>query len=427
VLAVSECVHCGFCLPACPTYSVLGTEMDNPRGRLALMAALDEGRLQPERSLVQHLDLCLGCRACETACPSGVRYGERLEHAREALHGTSARPIAQRLLERAVLTLAAAQPALQRLGLGLLRGTGLARLAGGPLGARVLPAGLSLGGRLMCSASGPSALAGLTTAATTTDAASGPGSAIPGAAASRQRVGLLAGCIGRWLQPQVDAATVAVLRRAGCEVVAPSGQRCCGALHLHAGDRRGAQALARATIAAFETVGPLEAIVVNAAGCGAAMKGYGALLADDPQWSERAARFALRVHDAIEYLAAIGPPPMTRRIEARIACQDACHAAHVQKLGGVQARLLAAVPGLEVVPLDGTDRCCGSAGIYNLLHARVAGAILDVKLERWQRSGVRLVTAANTGCLMHIAAGAAARGVDVAAVHPIEILEAASR
>jgi len=200
-------------------------------------------------------------------------------------------------------------------------------------------------------------------------------------------VGLLAGCIGRWMQPQVDAATVAVLLRAGCEVVQPEGQRCCGA----------------------------------------ALKGYGELLADDPQWAERAARFALRVRDALEYVAAIGPPPMTRRIEARVACQDACHAAHVQKLGGLQARLLMAVPGLELVPIDGADRCCGSAGIYNLLHARVAGAILDGKLERWQRSGAQLVSAANTGCLLHIAAGAAARGVDMAAVHPIEILDAASR
>ena len=425
MLAVSECVHCGFCLPACPTYSALGTEMDNPRGRLALMAALEEGRLEPERSVIQHLDLCLGCRACETACPSGVRYGERLEHAREALHGTSSRPIAQRMLERAVLALAAAPPALQRLGLGLLRRSGLARLAGGSFGARFLPAGIALGGRLMCSASAPSAFAGLTTAATTTDAASGPGSAAT--AAPRRRVGLLAGCIGRWMQPQVDAATVAVLLRAGCEVVQPEGQRCCGALHRHAGDRRGAQALARATIAAFEPAGPLDAVVVNAAGCGAALKGYGELLADDPQWAERAARFALRVRDALEYVAAIGPPPMTRRIEARVACQDACHAAHVQKLGGLQARLLMAVPGLELVPIDGADRCCGSAGIYNLLHARVAGAILDGKLERWQRSGAQLVSAANTGCLLHIAAGAAARGVDMAAVHPIEILDAASR
>jgi Fe-S oxidoreductase len=239
-------------------------------------------------------------------------------------------------------------------------------------------------------------------------------------------VALLPGCIGRWMQPQVNAATVAVLQRAGCELVEVPA-RCCGALHMHAGDRRGAQALARSTIEAFESAGPLDAIVVNAAGCGAAMKDYGALLADDAAWAARAASFSTRVRDALEWLEEIGLPPMTRRVETSVACQDACHAAHVQKLGGLQSKLLEAVPGLRVIAVDEADRCCGSAGLYNLLHARVAGSILDGKLARWQQRGVRYVAAANTGCLLHISAGAAVRGVDVAAVHPIEILEAASR
>jgi glycolate oxidase iron-sulfur subunit len=426
MLATSQCVHCGFCLPACPTYAVLGTEMDNPRGRLALMDALESGRCEPDRELVQHLDLCLGCRACETACPSGVAYGRRLEHARERLHGSGARPLAQRLVQRVTLALAAAPPGLQRLGLGTLRVTGLARLAAGKLGARVLPAGLALGGRMLCAAGAPAPLTAFGAAAAAGGDRVAEASAPTSSTARRRRVALLPGCIGRWMQPQVNAATVAVLQRAGCELV-EADARCCGALHLHAGDRRGAQALARSTIAAFEAAGALDAIVVNAAGCGAAMKDYGALLADDPAWAERGARFAGRVRDALEWLAEIGLPPMTRRLETSVACQDACHAAHVQKLGGLQARLLEAVPGLRVIAVDEADRCCGSAGLYNLLHARVAASILDGKLARWQQRGVRFVAAANTGCLLHIAAGAAARGVDVAAVHPIEILEAASR
>ena len=419
MLATSQCVHCGFCLPVCPTYLALGTEMDNPRGRLALMDALESGQLEPERELVKHLDLCLGCRACETACPSGVQYGRRLEHAREALHGSGSRPLAQRVLQRATLALAAAPPGVQRLGLGLLRATGLAKLAASRVGARFLPAGLALGGRILCSAG---AGAPLEAAGADRVAEASP----PLSSARRRRVALLPGCIGRWMQPQVNAATVAVLQRAGCELVDVPA-RCCGALHLHSGDRRGAQALARATIAAFETAGPLDAIVVNAAGCGAAMKDYGALLADDAAWGPRAASFAGRVRDVLQWLAEIGLPPLTRRLETSVACQDACHAAHVQKLGGLQSKLLESVPGLRVIAVDEADRCCGSAGLYNLLHARVAASILDGKLQRWQQRGVRYVAAANTGCLLHIAAGAAARGVDVAAVHPIEILEAASR
>ncbi|HZJ71573.1 MAG TPA: heterodisulfide reductase-related iron-sulfur binding cluster, partial [Planctomycetota bacterium] len=328
-------------------------------------------------------------------------------HVRERLHASRARPLAQRL------------------GLGALRVTGLARLAAGQLGARVLPAGLALGGRMLCAAGAPAPLTAVGAAAAGGDRVA-EASAPTSSTARRRRVALLPGCIGRWMQPQVNAATVAVLQRAGCELVDVPA-RCCGALHMHAGDRRGAQALARSTITAFEAAGALDAIVVNAAGCGAAMKDYGALLADDPAWAERGARFAGRVRDALEWLAEIGLPPMTRRIETSVACQDACHAAHVQKLGGLQSKLLEAVPGLRVIAVDEADRCCGSAGLYNLLHARVAASILDSKLARWQQRGVQLVAAANTGCLLHIAAGAAARGVDVTAVHPIEILEAASR
>lgn len=423
MLATSECVHCGFCLPACPTYPVLGTEMDNPRGRLELMAALESGRLKPVRSVVRHLDLCLGCRACETACPSGVPYGRKLEQAREHLHGTGARPLGQRLVQGAVLALAAAPPGLQGFAFGLLRRSGLARLAAGSLGARLLPSGLALGARMLCVAGkAPVAAPGPASAPAP---AGTPAS--PRAGVVHRRVGLLPGCIGRWMQPQVHAASTAVLERAGCAVVAPAGQRCCGALHAHAGDLARARALARATIASFEREGELEAIVVDAAGCGAAMKDYGTWLASDPAWAERAARFSARVRDVLEWLAAIGPPPMTRSVDARVACQDACHVAHAQRLPRLPESLLASVPGLTLVPVEESDRCCGSAGLYNLLHSRVASSLLDAKLARWQQGGAQLVAAGNTGCLMHIAAGAAARGVSLQAVHPVELIEAASR
>jgi glycolate oxidase iron-sulfur subunit len=430
-LATSECVHCGFCLPACPTYAALGTEMDSPRGRLYLMEGLRSGALAPDEGVVRHLDLCLGCRACETECPSGVAYGERLTAARAMLHESRARPAAQRILERAVLAGVAAPAGAQRLAALLLRATQRAGLTA-LLGSRRRPAGRGgeAGfGRLRAAAALLAAPAG--ERRTGEDA---PSSRVrrltPAAGTRRARVGLLLGCVGRWMFAPVNAATARVLSAAGCDVLAPREQGCCGALHLHSGDLEGARRLARRNIEAFERAGgdaPLDAIAVNAAGCGSAMKEYGALFAGDPAWEPRARRVAERTRDALELLAELGAPPAKRPVPLRAALHDACHLVHAQRVRAAPRTLLAAVPGLQLAPLADSDRCCGSAGIYNLLHPEAAAAILRPKLARVRESGADVLLAANPGCLMHIAAGAREAGMPLEVRHPIEVLDEACR
>lgn len=411
----NECVHCGFCLPVCPTYDVLGTEMDNPRGRLYLMRALEEGRAPAGPALARHLDLCLGCRACETECPSGVPYGAHLETARERLRTLKVRPLGTRLLEGAVLRAVGLPTGVQRAGSALLRavvGTGLAGLAARDPLRRVLPRRIGRGLALLADASPRAAsLPELT----------------PARGTRRMRTGFLQGCVSRWVFGPVNEAAARLLTASGAEVAAPAGQGCCGALHLHAGDREGARRLARKNIEAFERAGNLDAIVVTSAGCGSAMKAYGALFEDDPAWRERAETLASRTRDALELLAQIGLPPARRELRATVAYHDACHLAHAQGIRAQPRELLASVPGLTLVPLADADRCCGSAGIYNLLHPDVAGAILASKLERLKASGATIVAAANPGCLLQIASGAREAGIPLRAVHPLELLDEATR
>jgi glycolate oxidase iron-sulfur subunit len=251
----------------------------------------------------------------------------------------------------------------------------------------------------------------------------------PARGTRRMRVALLTGCVARWMFPGVNAATVRLLSAAGCEVVVPPGQGCCGALHSHSGDADGARHLLRRNIEAFEAAGemagPVDAVVVNAAGCGSAMKECDRLLADEPAWAERARALAARTRDALELLAESSDLPLTRPVEARVAYHDACHLAHGQGVRSGPRELLARIPGLSLVPLADADRCCGSAGIYNLLHPDAAASILEPKLARVADSGATVLAAANPGCLMQIAAGARAAGLDVRTAHPIELLDQA--
>lgn len=411
----NECVHCGFCLPVCPTYDVLGTEMDNPRGRLYLMRALEEGKAHADEAIARHLDLCLGCRACESECPSGVPYGEHLEKARARLRGEKLRAPGTRFLEGAVLRAVAMPAWAQRAGAGLLRavvGSGLAGLASrGPL-ASLLPRRLVSALDLLADADPRAVTLPVLTPATGT---------------RRLRAGFLQGCVSRWVAGPVNAAGARLLAASGIEVAAPPGQGCCGALHLHSGDLPGARRLAQANIEAFEKAGPLDAIVVTSAGCGSAMKSYGTLFEDDPGWRGRAAAFAARVKDALELLAEVGAPPARREVRATVAYHDACHLAHAQGIRAQPRELLAAVPGLTLAPLADADRCCGSAGIYNLLHPDVAGAILEAKIERLRASGATIVAAANPGCLLQIASGVRAAGLSLRVAHPLELLDEATR
>jgi glycolate oxidase iron-sulfur subunit len=233
--------------------------------------------------------------------------------------------------------------------------------------------------------------------------------------------------VSRWVAGSVNEAAARLLAASGVEVAAPAGQGCCGALHVHSGDREGARRLARANIAAFERAGPLDAIVVTSAGCGSAMKSYGALFEDDAAWRARAAAFAARVKDALELLAEVGLPPARRELRASVAYHDACHLAHAQGIRAQPRALLASVPGLTLVPLADADRCCGSAGIYNVLHPDVAAQILAAKIERLKASGATIAAAANPGCLLQIASGAREAGIPLRVAHPLELLDEATR
>jgi len=395
-----ECVHCGLCLSACPTYLELGTEMDSPRGRIYLIKQLAEGALALDREVVRHLDLCLGCRACEPACPSGVQYGSIIEEARAHVERFAPRTWQERLRRAAILGIFP-HPRRLRLLMGLAQ---LARRLGlWPVVTRLVGAAALV----------PAAHR-RTPRLARLHAAQGH---------ERARVGLLTGCVADVLCSEVNAAAVRALMRAGVTVVVPGAQGCCGALHLHSGDPDGARRLARRTVAAFPH--DLDAVVVTAAGCGAAMKEYGALLAGDPA-AERAAAFAARIRDVMEVIAQFAPPqPPAHRRPQRVTYHDACHLAHAQGVHATPRRLLAAIPGLELIELGESDVCCGSAGSYNLTEPEMAGRLRERKIDHIAASGAECVAVANPGCALQIRAGLAARGLDVRVAHPVELLDEA--
>ena len=420
------CVHCGFCLPACPTYERLGDEADSPRGRLHLMRAVGEGRLDAGSDAFQtHMDRCLGCRACETVCPSGVPYGQLLETARSV--AIQARPTGG--LTRLLLSVFGSD-GLRGIAMVVSR---LARATGLPsLAARVLPdARLTRGARLasaMLAASGPSThLAQVST-----------GRPKEGEAPNPVDAGciVLTGCVQEGLFSRVNRATERTLRANGYRVLGlteGSGtvgastrtQGCCGALHAHAGHLDDARVLARRNIDAFYPVlaaGEAEYIVVNAAGCGAAMRDYGHLLEDDPSYSGRARFVSERVRDISEVLAEAGPRP-GGAVEARVAYDAPCHLQHAQRVVDPPESVLGAIPGLERVALAGADQCCGGAGIYGITHPDLGGRIGGDKVDAVIASGAELLATGNPGCMMQIGAGLRIRGAEVDVVHPVELLD----
>ncbi len=394
-----DCVHCGLCLSACPTYLELGTEMDSPRGRIYLMRGLEDGTLPLAADVARHLDLCLGCRACETACPSGVRYGELIEGARAFVEEHHQRPLRDRLRRR-LIALVFPRPDLLR---GLLLPLRLLDLLG------ILPHLRRVSGTVAMLPR----LHGWARAPRVTPAHSVP----------RHRVGLIEGCVAQVLFAATNRATVRVLARNGCDVIAPPAQTCCGALYLHAGDRGAALACARRNIDAFPA--DLDAIIVNAAGCGAMLKQYGALLADDPAYAERARTFSSRVRDVTEFLAGISLVSPSGRIDARVTYHDACHLAHGQGVREAPRALLRQIPGLSLVELPDADTCCGSAGSYNLTEPALARRFGERKAASVLTTGATLVAAANPGCVMQIQGALRHAGLDVIVRHPVELLDEA--
>jgi glycolate oxidase iron-sulfur subunit len=400
--SILDCVHCGICLPACPTYRVLGQEMDSPRGRLYLMRAAGEGRIGLTENFVTHMDRCLGCRGCESVCPSGVPFGRLLEQVRGQIERKVERPLGRRLLGRMVLGTFPERGRLARM-LGLLRlyqRSGLQRLV--------------RGARLLAPFPRLAAMERLLPRIEATSGATLPARLDP-AGPSRGTVALLGGCVQALLFPEVNAASARLLARAGYTVVMPPAQGCCGALHLHCGDRDAARRLARANVAAFAGA---DRIVTNAAGCGTALRDYGHLLPDDPA----AAAVAGRVRDVTELLADALPEPR-HPIELTVTYHEPCHLAHGQRVRESPRTLLRAIPGLRLVELAESDLCCGSAGVYNLLEPEIAGRLLGKKLDRIAETGADVVVSGNPGCLLQLRMGLAERGLAIRAHHPVELLD----
>jgi len=400
---IDACVHCGFCLQSCPTYLTLEDENDSPRGRVLLMRSALEGTLEiDDPSLETHIDRCLGCRACETACPSGVPYGHLLEATRATMAEHRRLPMVARLI---LWTFA--RP------LSLTIAMALSRV----LRATRLPALLSrLDGRFGFAM----AMLASTERRRSTPTYDARGDATRGTAA------VLLGCVMEGLLGGANRATERTLVVNGYSLVDAPRQRCCGALHAHAGDLRGARALARANIVAFENAGAAY-ICVNAAGCGAMMKEYAHLLADDTEFAERAARVSARVRDVSEMLVAAGPVAGVTPIDVTVTYDAPCHLLHAQRIADPPLAMLRAIPGLRLVPLAGAEHCCGAAGIYNLVEPDTSNAVLAPKLENIKATGAELVVTGNPGCLMQIGAGLRRASIESRAVHPVELLDESYR
>jgi glycolate oxidase iron-sulfur subunit len=404
---IDACVHCGFCLPTCPTYLLWGEEMDSPRGRIYLMKAALEGRAAMAPSFVRHFDSCLGCMACVTACPSGVQYGPLIERTRAQIERRYPRGVWDRAF-RALLFALLPYPGRLRIALAPLA------LVGGLLKSLPLPSRL----RSLIALAPPVSWRSLTTSVAEETPAAGP---------ARLKVGLLTGCVQRLAFPQVNQATINVLAAEGCTVASPGAQGCCGALSLHAGRIEQARALARENIAVFERAG-VDRIVVNAAGCGSCMKEYGDLFADDLAWADRARVFSARVRDVSEVLVELGESRAPRHpIRARVAYHDACHLAHAQGVRAEPRALLAAIPGIEVVTPAESEICCGSAGIYNLVEPEAAADLGARKARHIAALAPDVIATANPGCILQIAAAGRRLGFNWRIVHPIELVDASIR
>jgi glycolate oxidase iron-sulfur subunit len=409
---IDACVHCGFCLPVCPTYVLWNEEMDSPRGRIYLIKMAAEGQAEINPQWVGHFDTCLGCMACMTACPSGVDYGKLIEATRAQIERKHRRSAAEKFFRRFIFSLFTnpdrlrslrwPMVAYQRSGLqALLRNTGVLRLA--PKRLRAME---SLLPHLPPKESIPEVTA-----------AQGAG---------RGRVGLLLGCVQREFFPQVNAATARVLSAEGFEVVAPREQPCCGALLVHAGEEDTALALARRTIDAFERA-DVDTIVTNAAGCGSNVKEYGHLLRDDPQYAERARKFAAKCKDVSEVLAGCEPRAPRNPLRLRVAFHDSCHLQHAQGVRTQPRSLLAQIPGLELVEIPEPAICCGSAGIYNLVQPDAANALGDRKAQFIAACNADVVVTGNPGCILQMQSALMRIGKKTPVLHTIQLLDTSLR
>jgi glycolate oxidase iron-sulfur subunit len=415
---LDRCVHCGLCLNACPTYRELHVEMDSPRGRIYQMVQVSAGApISP--SYIEHIDLCLACRGCETACPSGVQYGRLVEAARAEIETKIKRPWRERLLRWLVFRkLLPSRRSLEIAGalMYMYQASGLKRLAALP---GFLPARLREVEALAPEIETPFFFAYY-------------GKTLPAEGQRRYRVAFLGGCIANLSFARLNEATVRVLQKNGCDVTIPSSQGCCGALHVHAGIRDEARKLARRNIDALLKIdalldGGFDAIITNAGGCGSTLKEYGELLEHDAEYSEKALRFSALVKDVNEFLASIELNPPTRVFPLTVTYQDSCHLAHGQKIRSAPRKLLASIPGLELREMQLSDLCCGSAGIYNVVHTGMAMALLKKKMDNVNATGASMIAASNPGCMLQLRAGVQKFGQGQRVAHVVEILDEAYR
>jgi glycolate oxidase iron-sulfur subunit len=396
---IRDCVHCGFCLPTCPSYAVFEEEMDSPRGRILLMRIGHEEGEEISPEMVTHFDRCLGCMACVTACPSGVQYDKLIERTRPQLERSEARTWRERAYRKAIFEVMTHPGRLRAL------------VPGSKLAPKLAPLAPTERLKTLFSLAPPaSPLAAVRRLPKVKETR---------APVRRGTVAFMQGCIQRVFFGDVNAATVRVLSAEGWEVHSPRAPRCCGALQLHSGHEEEALGLAKATIAAYEG---FDTIAVNVAGCGSAMKDYGHLLADDDEWGERAQAFSAKVRDVHELLAAEEPQAVRHPVELRVAYHDACHLAHAQKVRAQPRELLRAIPGLELLEPAEWELCCGSAGIYNLLQPEAADKLGARKAENLRATGAEAIAAANPGCALQIA-----RHLELPIHHPMTLLDLSLR
>ncbi|MCE3553071.1 4Fe-4S dicluster domain-containing protein [Pseudonocardia sp. RS11V-5] len=411
---LDDCVHCGFCLPTCPTYQLWGEEMDSPRGRIYLMDLAQKGEIGLDGPLHQHIDACLGCMACVTACPSGVQYDKLLESVRPQLERNVKRTPADRMFREAIFALF---PYKRRLRLAALPGALYQKLAAVPAVRRLAA---KLPGRL-------AALESLLPPVTVREAFATLPVHTSAVGERRGRVALLSGCVQDVFFHRVNEATVRVLSAEGLDVLVPRDQQCCGALELHAGREDPALARAKRTIERFERL-DVDHVVTNVAGCGSSMKDYAHLLADDPEWAVRAKEFSARVRDVHEVLAELGPRAPRSPVPARVAYHDACHLGHAQGVRAQPREVLRSIPELEVLDIPEAALCCGSAGIYNMIMPEAADELGRRKADNVRTVEPTVVVTANPGCLLqigkHLKDGI---GGALPLLHPVQLLDASIR
>jgi glycolate dehydrogenase iron-sulfur subunit len=412
---IEDCVHCGFCLSACPTYRETGNELDSPRGRIYLMKTASEGKIPMSGSLVKHLDLCLGCLACEPACPSGVQYGRLIEAGRSQIERRYERPLPERMQRSLIFSLFPYPGRLklllpffylyQKLGIkSLIESTGILK--------SVSP-GLARMEEMLPAVSSPLVPRALP-------------EVVPARGKKRFRVGLLTGCVQSVFFSRTNEATVRVLAENGCEVIIPRSQGCCGALSVHSGRLSEGREFARHLIRSFEAI-DVDAIIVNSAGCGSTMKEYGELLEHDPAFAERARRISEKARDVMEFLGNVGLAGELKPLDMKITYQDACHLGHAQRIKDQPRSVLGQIPGVELTELPESELCCGSAGIYNMVEPGMSQRLLERKIKHIRETGAGCIAAGNPGCLLQIGRGLKQYGLDIKTAHPVELLDRSYR